>query len=153
MIITGFLTSISQLPKYIASVSPFIKKSTEQWNFKLGLQALAGQKYGRHQLNFMFILILISVLVLFLHMSAFLPDYQENLKKMNHLKVISENPYLITDGSLFKLPNTSHDLIISTGLKGNTGIGGNYLVSASYSLVNDMLFYSNIVIPDTDFNS
>jgi hypothetical protein len=45
------------------------------------------------------------------------------------------------------LPNTDHALIISSGLKGNTGIGGNYLVSASYSLINDMLFYSNIIFP------
>jgi hypothetical protein len=40
-------------------------------------------------------------------------------------------------------------MIIAAGLKGNTGIGGNYLVSASYSIINDMLFYSNLVLPDT----
>ncbi len=27
-------------PEFIASVSPFIKKKTDQWNFKLGFQAL-----------------------------------------------------------------------------------------------------------------
>src|ERR1035437_2728997 len=27
-------------PEYITSISPFIKKSSDQWNFKLGFQAL-----------------------------------------------------------------------------------------------------------------
>ena len=38
---------------------------------------------------------------------------------------------------------------ISTGLRGNNGIGGNYILSASYSLISNMLFYTNIVKPDT----
>jgi len=28
-------------------------------------------------------------------------------------------------------------------------MGGNYLVSASYSLINDMLFFTNLVFPDS----
>jgi hypothetical protein len=70
------------------------------------------------------------------------------LEKNEPMKIVEENPFLIRDGSLFLLPNTSHSLIVSAGLKGNTGIDGNYLVSASYSLINKMLFYSNIVFPD-----
>ena len=73
---------------------------------------------------------------------SFFAALSGKLEKNEPLNVISENPFLIRDGSLYKLPNTSHDLIISTGLKGNTGIGGNYLVSASYSLISDMLFYT-----------
>jgi len=42
-------------------------------------------------------------------------------------------------------------MIVSAGLKGNTGLSGNYLVSASYSLINDMLFYTNFVFPDSIF--
>src|SRR5664280_875686 len=62
---------------------------------------------------------------------------------------IRDSPYLIRDGSLFKLPNTSHDLVISSGFRGNTGLGGNYMVSASYSMISNMLFYSNINYPDS----
>ena len=40
-------------------------------------------------------------------------------------------------------------LIISAGLKGNNGIGGSYLLSASYSMIQSMLFYTNLVSPDT----
>ena len=52
-------------------------------------------------------------------------------------------------GLLFRLPDTNHKLVINSGIKGNTGIGGNYLVSATYSIIEDMLFYSNIVFPDS----
>ncbi len=67
------------------------------------------------------------------------------LERNEPKKIIDENPFLLRDGSLFKLPNTSHNLIVSAGLNGNNGIGGNYLVSASYSVINDMLFYANKV--------
>jgi hypothetical protein len=69
------------------------------------------------------------------------------LEKNEPLHIISENPFLVRDGGLYKLPNTSHDIVIFTGLKGNTGIGGNYMLSGSYSLISNMLFYSNRVIP------
>jgi hypothetical protein len=68
-------------------------------------------------------------------------------------KIIGENPFLLRDGSLYTLPNTSHALIVSGGLKGNTGLGGDYLASVSYSLIKNMLFYSNLVFPDPLFES
>jgi hypothetical protein len=71
------------------------------------------------------------------------------LENNEPLAVISENPFLVPDGTLFKVPDTSYPLVISAGLKGNSGIGGNYLLSASYSLINDLLLYSNVVYPDT----
>jgi hypothetical protein len=80
---------------------------------------------------------------------SFFAGLSGKLDKNEPSVIISENPYLIRDGSLFKLPNTSHDLVISSGLRGNTGLGGNYIVSASYSLISNMLFYSNIVVPDS----
>jgi hypothetical protein len=71
------------------------------------------------------------------------------LENNDPLIVISENPYLVPDGSLFRVPNTDHSLIISAGLKGNNGIGGTYLASVSYSTINNLLLFSNIVFPDT----
>ena len=79
------------------------------------------------------------------------------MERNEPLKIITENPYLISDqfpdfvsqGLLYRLPDTDHKLVINTGLKGNTGIGGNYLVSATYSIIDNMLFYSNLVFPDT----
>ncbi|HEX7492740.1 MAG TPA: hypothetical protein VF346_00845, partial [Bacteroidales bacterium] len=135
-------------PKYIASISPFLKKSTDIWNFKVGIEALLDKNMDDSpkfhvypDFNFSFNVVP-SYVNYFVGLSG-------KLEKNQPLKIISENPFLVPDGSLYKLPNTSHNLILSTGLKGNTGLGGNYLVSASYSLISNMLFYSNNVIPDS----
>jgi hypothetical protein len=137
-------------PKYIFSISPFIKKSTEQWSFKLGIQALLDKNMNPTprfhvypDINFSF-----NVVPSYI---SFFAGLSGKLEKNEPSKIISENPFLIRDGSLFKLPDTNYGLVVSTGLKGNTGLGGNYLVSASYSLINDMIFYSNIVYPDSVF--
>jgi hypothetical protein len=138
-------------PKYIFSISPFIKKSTEQWSFKLGFQALLDRNITTSSefhlypdVNFSF-----NVVPSYIR---FFTGLSGKLEKNDPLKVISENPFLVRDGSyfgsLFKVPNTDHELIVSAGLKGNTGLEGNYLVSASYSLISDMLFYTNLSLPE-----
>ena len=138
--------SILSRPKYIVSISPFIRKSNELWNFNLGLQVLlernmsdSAELHFYPDLNFGFNAVPKYI--------CWFAGLSGKLETNDPLKIISENPFLLRDGSLFTLPNTDHSLIISTGLKGNTGIGGNYLVSASYSLINNMLFYSNLISP------
>jgi len=133
-------------PKYIASISPFIKKSSDQWSFKLGLQALIDKNLKTTSdfhiypdINFSFTVVP-SYVNFFAGMSG-------KLEKNEPLTIISEMPYLVPDGRLFLLPRTDHKLIVTSGLKGNNGIGGNYLMSASYSMIDNMLFYSNIVDP------
>jgi hypothetical protein len=136
--------------KYIASVSPFITKSTSQWTFRLGFQLLLDKDtsssanfhvYPDARFGFTIVPSYVS----------FFAGLGGKLEKNNPDKIIGENPFLIRDGSLYTLPNTSHSMIVSAGLNGNTGIGGNYLVSASYSLINNMLFYSNLIFPDPVF--
>lgn len=142
--------SISTDPDYIISVSPFMKKSTEQWNFKFGLQVLTDRSWNLHvypDLAFGFNIVPSYV--------TFFSSISGKLERNNPLKIISDNPYLVStqfpdfvpDGSLFRLPDTDHKLIITAGLKGNTGLTGTYLVSASYSQISSMLFYSNLVSP------
>jgi hypothetical protein len=48
--------------------------------------------------------------------------------------------------ALYHIPNTDYSLIIKAGLKGATGIDGKYLLCASYSIVDDMLFFSNSIL-------
>jgi hypothetical protein len=139
-----FLTT----PKFIASISPFIKKSSQQWNFKLGFQALLNRNmtdspeiHFYPDLSFGF-----NVVPSYI---SFFTGLSGRMEKNDPYKIISENPFLLQDGSLFTLPNTDHQLIVLAGVKGNSGLGGNYLLSASYSLVNDILFYSNIVSKGT----
>jgi hypothetical protein len=132
--------------KYIASISPFIKKSSGLWNFKLGLQALLDKNMGTLPELHIYPDLNLSFSVVPSYVSFF-AGLSGKLEKNDPLKIISENPFFVADGSLFSMPNTNHSIIVTSGLKGNNGIGGNYLLSASYSLINDMLFYSNIVSP------
>lgn len=144
--------SVSEENEYIFSVSPFVKKSTELWNFKLGFEALRDRTNTFHiypDVEFGF-----AVIPAYLNFFASLNGY---LERNEPLKIISENPFLANTGYsalqpkalLFSTPDTDHELVISAGFKGNSGIGGTYLLSASYEIVNSMLFYSNIVSPDT----
>jgi len=134
-------------PKYTTSISPFVKKSTEQWNFKLGLQALLNKNMTLSpdfhiypDVNFGF-----TIVPSYINFNVGLSG---KLEKNDPWKIIGINPYLIQDGSLFKLPDTDHQLVVFTGVKGKTGINGNYGLSASYSLIKNMLLYSNLVFSD-----
>ena len=144
--------SISTNNVYNISVSPFVKKSSQLWNFKIGFEALRDRCNVFHiypDVDFGF-----NVIPSYMSFYARLNGY---LERNDPLKVVTENPFLADrkffgpqpEAILFSLPDTDHELIISAGLKGNTGIGGSYLVSASYSMIQSMLFYTNMVSPDT----
>jgi hypothetical protein len=141
--------SIALDPDIIFSISPFIKKSTAQWAFKLGFQALLDRASDLHLYpDVSFDLHVVPSYV------TFFSALSGKLERNNPMNIITENPYIISNqypdfipNFLYRLPDTDHSLIVSAGLKGNTGVGGNYVVSASYSLINNMLFYSNLVTP------
>jgi hypothetical protein len=135
-------------PKYILSLNPFIRKSSDQWNFNVGVR-LSVEKNLEDKAKVFFhpdLAFGFSIVPEYMRFFAGLVGKLENNEPLN---VISQNPYMVPDGSMFRVPNTNHALIISGGLKGNNGLGGNYLASVSYSLVNDLLLFSNIVYPDT----
>jgi hypothetical protein len=135
---------ISAQSKYIASVSPFVKKRNEQWFFKLGAQLVLERNMTSEavmhfypDINFGFDVVPSYI--------RFFAGLSGKLEENEPMSVIDKNPFLFSNKKLLSLPNTDHQLVISTGLKGNTGFGGSYLVSASYSVIKDMLFFSNIV--------
>ena len=136
--------SLYDRPKYIASLSPFIKKSTPQWNFKAGAELLLDRNMAEKpkfhiypDVNFGFSIVPSYV--------RFFTALNGMLERNSPEMIIEENPFLVRDGSLFKQPNTSHNLIVAAGINGNNGIGGNYILSASYSLFEEMLFYANLL--------
>ena len=135
---------ISRSGRYVVALSPFISKSSAQWNFRLGVQLLldsdtsSSVRFHLYPDAGMGFSIVPSYINFFARLSG-------KLEKNTPDRIVDENPFLLRNGSLFALPNTSHQLVLSGGLKGNTGIGGNYVLSASYSVIRDMLFYSNLV--------
>ncbi|MCX6302285.1 MAG: hypothetical protein NTW82_08875 [Bacteroidia bacterium] len=133
--------------KFIVALSPFIKKSTQQWNFKAGIQLLLDKDTTASPKFYFYPDVLFGFSVVPEYVSFF-AGLNGKLEINEPQSVIEENPFVYDFwGTLFLLKNTSHQLIVSAGLKGNTGIGGNYLVSASYSFINDMLFFSNLLSP------
>jgi hypothetical protein len=131
--------------KYIASISPFLKKSTQQWSFKAGVQLLLDKNMNSAVVFHLYPDARFSFAIVPSYVSFF-AGLNGRLERNDPKHIIDINPYLVSD-TLFKLVNTSNALAVSAGLKGNTGIGGNYLISASYSIVNDMLFYTSAVYP------
>jgi hypothetical protein len=143
----SFSDSSHTNPRYIAGLSPFIKKSSKDWSVKLGFNALLDRgvtetaKFHIYpDLNFSFNIIPSYI--------GFFADLSGKLVKNEPLSVINENPFFFPDTVLFNIPNTSHSIIVKAGLTGSTGIEGNYQLSASYSIVNDMLMFTNHVAMD-----
>ncbi len=135
-------------PKFVFSANPFVSRNTPQYNFRLGARitvernmTISSRLHLYPDVNFGF-----SIVPEYISFFAALGG---RLEMNDPLRAIRINPYLVPDGSLFMLPNTDHSLVISAGLKGNNGIGGKYSLSVSYSLINDLLLFSNIVYPDT----
>jgi hypothetical protein len=142
-----FSDSVYADPRYIAALSPFIKKSSNEWSVKLGFQALldrgitgSAKLHFYPDVNFRFNIIPSYI--------SFFTDLSGKLVKNEPLNVIRENPFFFPDSTLFKLKNTDYSLFVKAGFTGSTGIDGNYELSASYSIVNDMLFFTNFVIID-----
>lgn len=128
-------------PNYIAAISPFVKKSTNQWNFKLGIQALLEKQFDESKLHvypdlgFGF-----NIVPSYLN---FFTSLTGRLEVNDVLKVIEENPFLL-HGHEYVTPNTDHKMVALAGFRGNNGLDGSYELSVSYSLTEDMLFYSNL---------
>jgi hypothetical protein len=127
-----------------------MKKSSSQWSYKLGLQLLLEKDMTAFTSLHVYPDVNFNLTIVPSYINFF-AGLSGKLEKNEPLNIISENPFLMHDGSLYKQPSTSHDLIVFTGLKGNSGLDGNYVISASYSLISDMLFYSNIFRTDTVF--
>jgi len=144
----GLSDSIGIGPKFIFSANPFLRRNTEQWEFNLGLRLALERNltidtrfHIYPDIDFGF-----SIVQAYMRFFASLTGRLEN---NDPATVFTLNPFLQPVGTLFKVPNTRYPIIVSGGLKGNDGIGGNYLVSASYSVVNDLLLFANINYPDT----
>jgi hypothetical protein len=138
-------------PKYNIYLNPYVTKSTDLWNFRLGFNAMLDRNMTNKpefhiypDISFGF-----SIVPSYL---GFFTGLSGRLERNSPSEMLEMNPFIIGDGSLFRLPSTDHSLIVMAGMKGNTGIGGSYLLKASYSIIADMPLFSNFSFPDTLFN-
>ena len=135
---------ISSEAKYLAAVSPYIKKRSDQWYFTLGVNLVMERNMTSQPVMHFYpdVNLAFDIVPSYIRFFAGLSGKLENNDPMH---VADENPFIFSNKKLLSMPNTDHQLIITAGLKGNTGFNGSYLISTSYSAIKDMLFFSNIV--------
>lgn len=139
--------SASVNSKYIFALTPFVRKSSAEWNLRLGVQLVADKEpegsskfHIYPDCNFSF-----GIVPTYISFFAGLTGKLENNQPLN---VIGINPYVTPGKTIYNISNTDYTLIVRTGLTGATGIDGTYQVSASYSVANDMLFFYNSILRD-----
>jgi hypothetical protein len=140
--------SISLDSKYLASINPFIRKSTGEWNLNAGLTALLDKDFTGQTKFHIYPDVSFGFNIVPDYL-GFLAELTGRMENNNPLNVINENPYILPGKDLYDLRNTNYALEVKAGFRGETGIEGTYRVYAAYSIVNDMLFYSNYVLTDS----
>ena len=143
-----FSDTLNIEPKYVFSVSPFFRRSTGQWTFDLGVELLLDKNLKSSPAFHFYPDLKFGFTVVQDYMNFF-AELGGGLERNDPLSIIRQNPFILGYGTIFNIPNTSQNITLTAGLKGNNGIGGNYLASVSYSQFEDMLFLSNIIYPDT----
>lgn len=134
-------------PEFTVSLSPGISKKSQLWNFRLGADLVYDRDFsyaaGYDTLGTVKEGVKIYPDIRFGF--SIMPTYMDfflsltgKLDKNTPQNVIVDNPYT---NNIFQQRNTDYSMIAAAGFSGNNGIGGNYLVSAAYSMVKDMIFY------------
>ena len=140
--------SVSTDNRYVASVNPFIAKSTGEWNLKLGLTALLDKDYSSSAAFHLYPDLSFGFKIIPAYL-GFFAELGGRLEENNPLAVVDMNHCLIPGKSIYTINNTSYALAVRAGFRGESGIDGHYSLSASYSVVNDLLMFSNYVLTDS----
>lgn len=127
--------------KFIAAISPFIKKSTAAWDVKLGFQLLYDKGLTESKLH-LYPDILFGFNIVPSYVSFF-AELTGRLEKNEPYDVVGMNPFLIPSRTIYNIMSTDYSLVAKAGLAGETGIDGRYNIYGSYSIVNDMLLFTN----------
>ncbi len=143
--------SIDDQARHIVTISPSLGKKSSEWSFNLGLHAVTESRTftvsGTDEYDTKFHLypdvnLEIAIVPSFLNFNL---DFDGNLEDNSAPNAVHVNPFVITDGSLFKLPFTNNQIIARAGLSGSVIPSTIYRVGASYTAFKDMVFYSNYV--------
>ncbi|MGQ9619765.1 MAG: hypothetical protein ACUVTX_02120 [Bacteroidales bacterium] len=133
---------ISAKSGYIASLTPSLKKKTADWNVKLGAKLLLDRFFKDDNAKFLIYPDLrfgFNIIPSYLN---FVVELSGKMEKNTPDNIVLLNPYLVYD-SIFRVRNTSYPIIVMAGLEGETGAEGRYRISASYSIVDNYLLFSN----------
>jgi hypothetical protein len=127
--------------RFIAAISPFIKKSTENWMVKLGVQFLYNKGLIESKMHvYPDIKFGFKIVPSFVN---FVAELSGRLERNEPGQVVELNPFLYPSRTIYNVEPTDYVMVAKAGFTGETGIEGSYNLYASYSLVNDFLMFNN----------
>jgi len=153
-----FDKAITPNPRHIFRINPSLSKKSNEWNFRLGFTAVTETRVFaatpaddfKTRLHFYPDVSLgISVIPRFLVFNLALDgDLSSNSAPLT----AEINPYVMTNGNLFRVPYTDNQIVARVSLAGSVIPSTSYRLGGSYSVSGDMIFFSNVVWDDLDFN-
>jgi hypothetical protein len=138
-------------PRHLVTLNPSLGKKSNEWSFNLGFNVVTETRtfdvsgideYKTKLHIYPDVNLEIAVIPSFLNFNIALDGRLEDSSAPNMVRV---NPFLQTDGSLFSLPYTNHEITARAGLSGSVIPSTTYRLGGSYSVFSDMVFFSNIV--------
>jgi len=134
---------ISSSSEYVAEVTPFLTKKTDEWNAKLGAGLVLDKFIDDDEPRFLIYPDFRFSFNIMPPYIGFFAELKGKLERNTPENVINLNPFILSD-YLYRIRNTSYPLIVNAGLEGESGIEGRYRVNVSYLLVNDYVLFANL---------
>jgi len=133
---------ISSSGVWILSLSPYLKKKTEEWDFKLGASVLLDRELDdaaklRLYPDFRFSFGIVP------YYARFFAELSGKLETNRPETLTGINPFIIPDTMLYHVRSTSNPVILSSGFTGETGLDGFYRIYASYTIADNLVMFSN----------
>ncbi len=149
---------VEERPRHRVEINPSAGKRSSEWRFNLGLKAVTESRpfdngdeplYDTKFHIYPDVNLTLTVIPDYLDFTVFLDG---ELEDNSARKAVRVNPFLQTSGYLFKLPSTSHQIRAGASLSGSLDGGVRYRLRGGYSVLKDMVFFSNVVWTDAIFN-
>ncbi|HRT89478.1 MAG TPA: hypothetical protein P5257_05095 [Bacteroidales bacterium] len=141
-------SDISPSGIWILSLSPYLKKKTEDWDVRLGASFLLDRELNETAKLKLYPDFRFSFNIL----PSYLRFYAELTGKLQTNRpeeIIRINPFLDPDTILYMIKSTSTPIALAAGFTGETGLDGFYRVYASYTVSDNMVLFSNFVSFDS----
>jgi hypothetical protein len=152
--ISLFDSSVDDKNRHILTLNPSLGKKSNEWSFNLGLSVVtetrtfveSGVEDYKTRLHiYPDVNLELAIVPSFLNFNIALDGRLENNSASNTIK---NNPFILTDGSLYKLPYTDNEIAVRAGLSGSVIPSTTYRLGGSFTAFSDMVFFSNVVWTD-----
>ncbi len=147
-----FDNNIESKPRHIVTLNPGLSKKSNEWSFNLGLKTVTetrrhdigtlAEEYKTRLHIYPDINLNIAVIPSFL---SFHLGLDGELVNNSVTETVRVNPFITTDGALYRIPYTDNEIVARAGLSGSVIPSTSYRLYGSYTIFKDMLFFSNVV--------